>query len=235
LNLASAERLPVAEELYADGPHLASGAIEIGDADLAAETSRHIDIGWRKTMGDLAWSVTGFVTDYDDFIFLRDTGVEDPVKELPVFAFSQQGAKFTGLEAELFTPIATLGQGEFDLRIFADYVKAELDSGDKVPRIPPLRYGARLAYHTDRLVVGLEATKYDDQDDIAPFEEPTDGYTLVSADFDWAITPDSGAELSFFVRGSNLLDADARRHTSLVKDIAPLPGRNFSMGVRARF
>jgi iron complex outermembrane receptor protein len=38
-----------------------------------------------------------------------------------------------------------------------------------------------------------------------------------------------------FVRAANLLDKEARRHTSLVKDIAPLPGRNFSIGVRARF
>lgn len=235
LNLASAERLPVAEELYAEGPHLASGAIEVGDPSLGTETSRHIDIGLRRTVGDQTWSVTAFATRYDDFIFLRDTGVVDPAEELPVLAFTQQDAEFSGLEAEFFTPVASVGQGELDLRIFADYVRAELDDGDNVPRIPPLRYGARLAFHTDRIVIGLEATKYDEQDDVAPFEEPTEGYTLLSADFDWALAMNGGTDLSFFVRGSNLLDEDARRHTSLVKEIAPLPGRNFSMGVRATF
>lgn len=235
VNLTSAERLPVAEELFAAGPHLASGAIEVGDPGLGTETSRHVDVGLRKTMGALTWSATAFATNYDDFIFLRDTGVVDPDEGLPVLAFAQQDAEFRGLEAELFTPIAGVGQGELDLRIFADYVRAELDNGAKVPRIPPLRYGARLAFHTDRIVVGLEATKYDEQDDVAPFEEPTEGYTLVSADFDWAIATNGETDLSFFVRGANLLDAEARRHTSLVKEIAPLPGRNFSMGVRAVF
>jgi iron complex outermembrane receptor protein len=234
-NLASAQRLPVAEELFANGPHLASGAIEVGDPTLGAETSKHIDVGLRKNTGGLTWSVTAFVTDYDDFIFLRDTGVEDPGEELPIFEFSQQAADFSGLEAEMFAPIADVGPGELDLRIFADYVKAELANGEKVPRIPPLRYGARLAWHTDRIVVGLEATKYDEQDDVAPFEERTAGYTLVSADFDWAIATSSDMDLSFFVLGSNLLDEDARRHTSLVKEIAPLPGRNFSVGIRAMF
>lgn len=235
LNFASAERLPVAEELYADGPHLASGAIEVGDPNLGVETSRHIDLGLRKTAGDLRWAITLFMTDYDDFIFLRDTGVEDPVEELPIFNFAQQDAEFRGMEAEIFTPIASVGPGEIDLRLFADLVDAELANGENVPRIPPLRYGARLAYHTDRIVVGLDATRYDDQTDIAPFEEPTAGYTLVSADFDWLLTTGGGAELSLFLRGSNLLDEDARRHTSLVKEVAPLPGRNYAFGVRARF
>lgn len=235
LNFASAERLPVAEELYADGPHLASGAIEIGDPNLGVETSQHFDVGIRKTAGELRWTITLFMTDYDDFIFLRDTGVEDLVEELPIFAFAQQDAEFTGIEAEIFTPIANVGRGELDLRLFADLVDGELANGANVPRIPPLRFGARLAYHTDRLIVGLEATEYDDQTDVAPFEEPTAGYTLVGADFDWALATDGDIELNVFLRASNLLDEDARRHTSLVKEVAPLPGRNYAVGVRARF
>ncbi|MGD8325061.1 MAG: TonB-dependent receptor, partial [Gammaproteobacteria bacterium] len=108
LNMASAERLPVAEELFANGPHLASGAIQIGDSTLGVETSRHVDIGFRKSTGDMNWSITAFMTDYDDFIFLRDTGVEDPDEALPIFEFSQQDAEFRGLEAELFRPIANV-------------------------------------------------------------------------------------------------------------------------------
>jgi iron complex outermembrane receptor protein len=234
LNAASAERLPVAEELYANGPHLASGAIENGDPNLGVETSRHVDVGVRKTSGDLAWSLTAFMTSYDDFIFLNDTGVVDPIAELPIFDFAQRNADFRGLEGEIFTPIATVGRGEIDIRLFADYVNAELAGGETVPRIPPLRYGARLEYHDDRLAAGIEATKYDDQDEVAPFEEPTAGYTLVGADFYWNLARNE-IQLSFFVKGSNLLDEDARRHASLVKEIAPLPGRNFSLGVRAMF
>lgn len=230
LNLASAERVAVAEELFSNGPHLASDAFEVGDPGLGTETSRHLDIGLRKTGGEIGWSVTAFLTDYDDFIYLRDTGlIED---ELPRFEFSQQDATFRGLEAEVLLPLAEPGPGELDLRVFTDYVRAKLDGGDHVPRIPPLRYGARLEYHTDRFVVGLSATEYADQKDVAPFEAPTAGYTLLGADFDWSIFASRGRTLSIFARATNLLDEDARRHTSLVKDIAPLAGRNFSLGLR---
>jgi hypothetical protein len=41
--------------------------------------------------------------------------------------------------------------------------------------------------------------------------------------------------LHLFVRGTNLLDEDARRSTSLVKDVAPLPGRSLAIGIRASF
>jgi iron complex outermembrane receptor protein len=236
LHLAVAQRLPVAEELYAEGPHLASGTFEIGDPSLRNETSRHIDLGIRKTAGPLTWTITAFYTSFADFIFLRDTGEEDLESSLPIFAYSQQDAVLTGLEAEVFTPIAELGTGELDLRVYADYVEGELDSDDNLPRLPPLRVGARLQYHNESLIVGLESARYSKQDRTAVFEEPTPGYTMINADLNWVLpAPSNGIELSVFFKGMNLLNEDARRHTSLVKEIAPLPGRNFLLGVRAIF
>ena len=45
----------------------------------------------------------------------------------------------------------------------------------------------------------------------------------------------SSMELELFVNGSNLGDEEARKHTSFVKDVAPLPGRNYALGIRSRF
>jgi iron complex outermembrane receptor protein len=236
LNAARAERLPMPEELFSSGPHLATRAVQIGNPALTEETSRHFDVGLRRTSdAGVAWNVTAFVTRYDDFIFLQDTGFVAAGEELPVFAFAQQNAEFTGLETELFLPIAAVAAGEVDMRLFADYVRGELDDGDDLPRLPPLRYGARFQYHDERLTVGLEATQYDDQRRVARFEEPTEGYTMINADFVWRIETSGGMQLDFFTNGSNLADEEARKHTSFVKDVAPLPGRNFSVGVRSRF
>ncbi len=232
LNLASAERLPVADELYSNGPHLATGNIEVGSADLTPETSRHLDIGIRRADGDITWSITGFVTSYDRFIFLRDTGFIDPVEELPVFAYDQQDATMRGLEAELFMPIAEAGAGEIDVRLFADYVEGDLDDGEYLPRLPPRRFGARLQYHDDRFVAGVELTRYDDQDKIATYEDPTPGYTMLNADLSWQLQAGDKRRLEIFFRGTNLLDEEARKHTSFVKNIAPLPGRNLAAGIR---
>jgi iron complex outermembrane receptor protein len=101
--------------------------------------------------------------------------------------------------------------------------------------MPPLRFGTRWQYHDDRVLVGLEATRYDGQRDIASFETLTDGYTLVNADFRWRLERAGGTEVEVFVTGSNLADAEARKHTSFVKDLAPLPGRNYAFGFRSRF
>jgi iron complex outermembrane receptor protein len=230
------ERLPVAEELYSNGPHLATGVVQIGDAALAHETAQHVDVGVRGNVGDgITWSVTAFHTQYDDFIYLGDTGVEDVEGELPIFAYTQGDADFTGLEAELFVPLLADGGHEVDLRLFTDYVRGELATGESLPRLPPLRYGARFEYHNEQLLVGLEATRYADQDDVAPFEEETAGYMLVNADVRWRFGGDAGPGLELFVNASNLGDEEARKHTSFVKDIAPLPGRNYAVGIRSRF
>jgi iron complex outermembrane receptor protein len=235
LNFALSERLPVADELYSNGPHLATRAIQIGNPSLRSEASRHLDVGIRRKSGDLTWGVTAFMTGYDDFIYLADTGLTDPDEMLPVFAFEQQGANFRGLEGEVFAPIARVAAGEVDLRLFADYVRAELADGANLPRMPPLRYGARAQYHDERVLVGLEAIRYAAQDRVAGYEQPTAAYTMLNADFRWRLTAPGGAELDFFVNGSNLADEEARKHTSFAKEIAPLPGRNFAVGLRSRF
>jgi iron complex outermembrane receptor protein len=38
-----------------------------------------------------------------------------------------------------------------------------------------------------------------------------------------------------FASGHNLLDEEARRHTSPLKEYAPLPGRSLTAGVRLEF
>src|SRR5688572_7471771 len=232
---ALSQRLPVAEELYSDGPHLASGIVQIGDASLNEETARHLDLGVRGDVTRLEWSVTAFHTEYDDFIYLADTGNLDPVEEVPVFVYTQADADFSGVETEVFVPLFDTDKSELDLRLFADYVRGKLARGEPLPRMPPLRYGARLEYHDERLLVGLEASRYDDQDDVARFEERTPGYLLTNADMRWRLIGVTGMELELFLNAANLGDEEARKHTSFVKDVAPLPGRNYALGIRSRF
>jgi iron complex outermembrane recepter protein len=232
---ALSQRLPVAEELYSNGPHLATGIVQIGDASLHEEAAKHLDFGFRGALEQLDWSATAFHTRYEDFIYLADTGILDPVDAVPIFAYTQADAEFSGLEAEVFVRLVDNDTNELDLRVFADYVRGELASGETLPRLPPLRYGARFEYHDDRLLVGVEVTRYGEQDEIAPFEEETPGYMLMNADVRWRLLGVPGMELELFLNAGNLGDEEARKHTSFVKDIAPLPGRNYAVGIRSRF
>jgi iron complex outermembrane recepter protein len=114
-------------------------------------------------------------------------------------------------------------------------VRGELASGEPLPRLPPLRFGGRFEYQDERLLIGLEAARYDDQDAVAPHETATSGYRLLDADVLWRLVGMTGVELELFASASNLGDEEARKHTSFVKDIAPLPGRNYALGIRSRF
>jgi iron complex outermembrane receptor protein len=233
LNLSLAQRLPSAEELFSDGPHLATQTFEIGDPTLNVETSQHIELGWRHQSERFSASVAGFYTRFNDFIYLAPTGeIEDG---LPVFLWTQADAEFAGLEAEFGARVAEIGRGEVDVRLFGDIVSGELVDGGNLPQISPARLGARIEYHGDRIAAGIDSNFVFEQDNVAQFETPTDGYTMLNADFSWSFPVGDSANVDLFLRATNLLDEDARRHTSFVKDFAPLPGRNLAFGVRGRF
>jgi iron complex outermembrane receptor protein len=84
------------------------------------------------------------------------------------------------------------------------------------------------------LHVGAQGFYYDAQDKVATFEPPTDSFTLVDVDTSYRL-PVGAASVFIFLRGTNLLDEDARLHTSQLKDIAPLPGRALHVGLRGEF
>jgi iron complex outermembrane receptor protein len=69
---------------------------------------------------------------------------------------------------------------------------------------------------------------------MAANELPTDGFTLVDLDSSYRL-PVGATHVFLFLRGTNLLDEDARQHASPLKDIAPLPGRSWHIGARAEF
>lgn len=232
LNVTRTQRNPQAAELYSDGPHLAAQRFELGDPSLDQETSITTDVSLRRAGPGVQWTLSVYYNDYSDYIFASPTGaIED---ELPVFAYLQDGAKFHGFEAEVIFPLLDEAGQRLELRLASDYVRAELDDGGDLPQIPPLRFGAGLHYERDRWHLGAEAFYYDEQDKLAVNELPTDSFTLVDVDASYRL-PFSSASLFLFLRGTNLLDEDARQHASPLKDIAPLAGRSFHLGARAEF
>ena len=95
--------------------------------------------------------------------------------------------------------------------------------------------GGELRWERGPLRASLGAVRYAEQDRVAQFETETPGYTLVDAHVAWHGDTSGGNAWELFVDGSNLLDKEARAHTSFLKDVAPLPGRNIGAGVRIFF
>ena len=80
----------------------------------------------------------------------------------------------------------------------------------------------------------LELEHAFDHTRVAPLETATPGYTLVNATLDWhplAHKP----QLTLSLAGNNLFDVEARRSTSLLKDYAPLAGRDIRLSARLGF
>jgi iron complex outermembrane receptor protein len=232
LNLTSTERHPTATELYADGPHLAVQRFERGDPTLGTELARTVDLALRRGIAGWQANVSLFLSDYRDFIYPSLTGgIED---DLPVVEFRTTDARFSGAEFELRTPGIESAAGRLSARLFGDYVRAEDGAGEPLPQVPPLRLGAALGLERGPLTLGVEAMWHDAQGRLAANELPTAGFTLLSADLAYRV-PAWGRGMLWFIRGSNLLDEDARRHASPLKDRAPLAGRSVSAGVRLEF
>lgn len=234
-NLAHTERHPNATELFADGPHVAvqrweRGAAAQGLEYFDKELSTNLDVTLRGVTERLEWTLTAFVNSVDDYILLSPTA--EIVDELQVYEFQQTDVEMSGFEAEALVDLMNADRGHLHARLFADYVRGEDKSGGNLPRLPPLRLGAGLHFTGDNTDASVEATYHDEQDELAENELPTDSFTLVSAEVSYTFP---ASDTLLFVRASNLTDQDARRHSSPLKDLVPLPGRSFHVGLRVSF
>jgi iron complex outermembrane receptor protein len=243
-NLTHTTRAPNAQELYADGPHLATDAYELGDVTLGDERSLGAELSLRKSTGFVTGALTAFANQFDGYIYLQDSGASvdfentplDLTGDLPEYRFIQRDALFHGLELETVFHLHAERGHTLDLRLNADITRAQETGGPDLPRIAPLKglLGLDWAHGPWRAVTDLQLAA--PQGNRAPGETPTDGYALlgVSLGYRWET---KSAVYDLFVRGSNLTDAEARNASSFanIKDIAPLPGRALTLGVRATF
>ncbi len=233
LSLARSTKLPNAEELFSNGPHLATGAFEVGDPDLDEETSNGLDLSLRRTEGRVRGEVNLFLNRFDDYIFEQATGEEED--GLPVFRYVQADAEFRGAELSGLVELYHGEPAHLDLELGADLVRAELrDSGDPLPRIPPRRYRLGLHYYGERWTATAEAQRVEEQDRVAPEELPTGGYTLANASVSYRFFF-GDTLLDLMLRGTNLTDEEARNHASFLKDRVPLPGRDLTLVARFSF
>jgi iron complex outermembrane recepter protein len=233
ISLARSTKLPNAEELFSNGPHIATNAFEIGDPDLDEETSLGLDVTLRKVSGPLTGEITLFANRFDDYIFEQARGDEED--GLPVFQYIQRDAEFRGAE---ISGVWELFHGEpnhLDVEVGADFVRAELrDTGEPLPRIPPRRYRLGLHYRGDKLQGRIEGIRTEEQDRVSRLELPTEGYTLLNATVGYRFFT-SRAVYDVLLRGTNLTDEEARNHVSFLKDLVPQPGRDISLSLRVSF
>jgi iron complex outermembrane receptor protein len=174
-----------------------------------------------------------FANRFDGYIFESFTGEEED--GLQVIRFEQADAEFYGAELAAVGRLVQVGEAHLDLRFGADLVRAELTgSGGPLPRIPPLSAHLGLDFHHGPFRASVEGIRAEEQDRVAANETATGGYTLVNAALSYRLLL-GRTVTDVILRGRNLADEEARNHVSFLKDVAPLPGRDVSLGLRVAF
>jgi iron complex outermembrane receptor protein len=262
LSLGVSQRAPSAAELFSFGSHIGTGTFEVGamynieqegdeiHAELASkkpdiETSYSVDLTWRKFEGDFGFVVSAFYNHINDYYYQQDTGLEfesdhdehsaDESEEehdegAPILVYQQANVDMYGLEAEVHYQISS----PLKISVFGDYINAKLSDGGYLPRIPPMRIGTTLHYQGDSYDSELSMNHYFEQDNIASLETVTKGYNMLDMNMNYYING-LGNDLVVYMKANNLTDEVAKVHSSFLKDISPLPGRNFSVGIRGSF
>jgi iron complex outermembrane receptor protein len=259
-NLGWSQRAPKDYELFANGPHAATGTYEQGERRSALEKATQLDVGgaWKK--GPHTFGLTGFVSRFASYLSLQPTGeFKDATgtvvgaatpDRLPVYQYEGVQARFVGLESSaklrmvggqhaLWTPIAS--HGNLDLELRADTVRADdLTYQRPLPRIAPLRLGADWVWTHAAWGARLGLLHAGAQHRVPNVGDVTTAsYTLLNAGVNyhshWGKT-----HWMAFAKLDNLTNRLAYSSTSVLTqtmgvNAPPLAGRSLKLGVQASF
>ncbi|MFF7708233.1 TonB-dependent receptor domain-containing protein [Pseudomonas sp. NPDC007930] len=240
-NLSYTERAPTFYELYANGAHVATGTYEVGDAGLSKEKATSSDLALRFDNGTHKGSVGVFYSHFSNYIgllgsgrLLNDDGVEAP-DGIPEYTYSGVRARFAGFEAQDRWTFLKNAYGTWALETSADYTRAKnLDTGEALPRIAPLRVNAALAWERNAWQARVAVEHASAQHKVPENETDTDGYTTLGASLGYRFGIGKSQWLAF-VNGENLTNQTVRYASSILRDIAPAPGRSVEVGLKTTF
>jgi len=249
-HLAYTERAPKDYELFANGPHLATAAYEIGNANLNKEKSGNLDVGAAWKAGANRFSLNGYVSRFQNYVALNRTpGVwlskadgtpvlqSDP-EALPLYHYEQVRARFVGLESSGSVRLLQ-GASTLDLALRGDVVRAtNLDSGQALPRIAPWRVGSTLLWGSGAWGANFGFDHSGAQNRVPVTDRSTDAYTLWNLAGTYR-TRAGAASLLWFARLDNITNQLAYSASSVLTTTAfpkaPLPGRSLKVGLQASF
>lgn len=257
-NLAYTQRAPKDYELFANGPHIATGVYELGNANFSPEKSANLDVGMTWKRGAHSAGLSAFAKNFQNYIGQQATGnrrgangelnpldanndgVADigGAKILPEYAYAQVQARFTGLEASGKLRLLDAGQ-TLDLELRGDLVRADdITTGQPLPRIAPMRAGATLLWGQGPWGARLGFDHAAAQTRVPAGQLETSGYTLWNAAMSYRMKA-GRANLLWFTRLDNIGNSLAYSASSILTQTAPgkvpLPGRSLKLGLQASF
>jgi iron complex outermembrane recepter protein len=231
-NISHTGRAPSVEELYSDGPHVATQSFEVGDPTLRSERSWNGELYARYNGTKFDFSTTLYANRFSSFIYEDATGAI--VDDLPEFVYLQRKARVWGIEAEASAQLGRAAGFDVVINGVADYTRATIKGDGPAPRIPPLRLLGGMELQSDNFDIRGEVEWTDNQKRIASFETPTNGFTMVNASATWRPFG-RDKNISLIAAANNIFDVEARRAASFTKNFVALAGRDFRLTARFSF
>jgi iron complex outermembrane receptor protein len=263
LSVSRSERAPSAAELYSNGAHIATQTYELGlayaldadgeitqaETDFNKEIANNIDLTLRKFEGDFTFTYNLFYNKVHNYLYMKDSGLtmadlaahdeheeehdhehEHEGEEFSIFHYEQQDATLYGAEFAMAYQLTA----EQELQFFIDSVRAKLEKGGDLPRIPPVKTGVGYSYSAEDWSATIDWTHYMKQTRVAAGESATGSYQILDLGFSYYFNLND-LDLTAFAKANNLTDELGFVHSSFIKEDAPLPGRSFTLGIKARF
>ncbi len=244
-NVAYTERAPALYELYANGPHDATGQYLIGNPDAQKEKAVSTDLSLRFASGPNKGSVGVFYSRFKNYLTEFNTGrlvddsdqvvapgTDDALNEA---VYRGVRAEFYGIELDGKWRVFQKGAHQVDVELTGDYTHARnMDNDQPLPRISPLRATLAVDYGYGPFGARAELQHAWGQHRVPENDLPTASYTklglLVTYKFRVGAT-----DWLAYLRGDNLTNQDIRYASSVVRDIAPEGGRSVMVGLRTTF
>ena len=221
------QRLPLAQELYANGGHFATNTYELGNDQLSKEKSNNLELGFHYEHDQFDYHIHVYQNWFDDYIYAQTL---DRYKDFRLVQYTQDQAKFYGAEAEASYQISPI----YKIGVFGDYVRGKIDN-DNAPRVPAGRLGTKVnADFGDGFSGSAEYSHVFQQDKIAAYETDTQSYNLLNLGVAYDGQYGRAGDYRIFLNANNLLDDQVYQHASFLSTI-PQVGRNFTVGVNLSF
>lgn len=237
-------RAPSLEELYSEGPHLASYSYEVGNPELEPERGLAKELFVRYQSDRANAEAAIFHNGFSNYLYAQNTGrPSNSNPDLNVYQFVGEkavlyGAELSG-EFQIFRNFVIDASLSYTLaeRQVSEQEQAETGFNEDtrpLPQIPPFKANTSLRYSKDGFEIGSRFRFSAEQNRIGEFESPTESYSLVDAFAQYRMNTGNLLH-TFSLNVNNLLNEEYHNHLSRIKEIRPEPGRNVSLLYRVFF
>ncbi len=234
-------RAPSLEELYSEGPHLASYSFEIGKPDLKPERAFANELSYSLNTVSTEFNLGFYYNYFNNYNFALNTGQRNNrYPSLFNYQFEGVQAKMRGLEANLdMKVISRIFLNVNTHFLIADVRNGNNDSWSAMTYSPPLQVGSSLNYRHKLSSAGIRMTYAAKQNRVGEFETTTVAYlkTDVFLQHEWMRSSKKifNGLHSIHIRLENLFDTTYYNHLSRIKYLSPELGRSIYLMYRHYF